>query len=85
MEHPEQEQKMDPRANSGLYLASHGHVRKIEPRTTAAQLYKVRSQSNKDIVYSVLCKSNGEISCDCEDFKRRGVTCKHIYAVAFTI
>lgn len=75
--------KGNTRSEKGLYLAAQGHVRKIVPSTTRAQLYKVRSETDRDILYSVIQKSTGEVSCDCEDYMRRGVTCKHIYAVAF--
>lgn len=73
------------RAKKGQVLAALGHVRKIEPRTTSAQLYKVRSESNRDTLYSVIQKSSGETICDCQDFIRRGLYCKHIFAVAFSL
>jgi uncharacterized Zn finger protein len=70
------------RAEKGLILATHSQVRKILPRTTAAQLYKVHSET-KDIEYSVIEESCGNVTCDCPDFQRRNATCKHIWAVVF--
>lgn len=71
------------RAEKGLILASQSHVKKIEPRTTAAQLYKVLSE-RKDTWYSVIEHSDGQITCDCPDFERRNTVCKHQWAVIFS-
>jgi len=72
------------RAEKGLVLAGQSHVRKIEPRTTKAQLYKVLSEKGKDTWYNVIEDSHGELTCDCEDFKQRKSVCKHQWAVIFT-
>jgi len=72
------------RAEKGLILAGQSHVHKITPRTTAAQLYKVLSEKNKDTWYNVIEKSSGEVTCDCEDFKQRNSICKHQWAVIFS-
>lgn len=72
------------RAEKGRKLSSSGFVRKIEPRTTAAQLYKVRSETNGEIFYSVIKKESGEYICECPDFQRRTIMCKHIYACIFS-
>ena len=64
----------------GLELAASGNVRKIVPSTTSATLYKVQSQGNHEVEYDVIVFSSGEINCDCQDFQRRNITCKHIYA-----
>lgn len=57
-------------------------IRKILPRTTKAQLWKVQSQSHKEIEYNVIF-NNDELTCDCKDFELHHETdlCKHIYAV----
>jgi len=65
----------------GLELAAHGNVRKIVPSTTSATLYKVQSQNRPNEEYNVVVLSSGEVTCDCPDFSRRNITCKHIYAV----
>lgn len=70
------------RVEKGRFLAENGFVRKINTKTI--QLYKVRSES-KDLEYSVVQKQNGETFCDCPDFQHRGVHCKHIFAVAFSL
>jgi uncharacterized Zn finger protein len=65
----------------GLELAAGGNVRKIVPSTTSATLYKVQSEKNPETEYSVVVEKSGSIFCDCPDFSRRNITCKHIYAV----
>ncbi|RLG62611.1 hypothetical protein DRO02_07780 [archaeon] len=42
--------------------------------------YQVKSQSRNGIWHSVRW-INGKWSCTCEDFRKRGKECKHIYAV----
>jgi hypothetical protein len=78
-----QKAERNTRAEKGLILAGQSHVKKILPRTTTAQLYKVLSESS-DTRYNVIEDANGVVTCDCEDFKRRNETCKHIWAVIFT-
>jgi len=46
-------------------------------------VYKVRSQAG-NALYTV-ADSCGLWSCDCLDFKYRGVKCKHIFAVEFAL
>lgn len=58
-------------------------VRKIQ-RITKWQIWKVRSQTYADIVYTVVEKDNGALECDCPDFEYRRTMCKHIYAVFFS-
>lgn len=65
----------------GLELAAEGNVRKIVPSVTSATLYKVTSQKNHETEYSVVVEKSGNVFCDCPDFSRRNITCKHIYAV----
>lgn len=71
------------RANKGLVLAGRSLVRKIEPQTTGATLYKVRSERG-DNEYSVIVHTDGSLTCECLDFVHRNATCKHIYAVVFS-
>lgn len=72
------------RAEKGLILAGQSHVRKILPRTTNVQLYKVLSEKEADTWYNVIENADGDITCDCEDFKRRNDVCKHQWAVIFS-
>jgi uncharacterized Zn finger protein len=43
--------------------------------------YLVRSQKRNG-AYTVECK-NGEWTCECPDYDKRGKACKHVFAVAF--
>lgn len=79
-----QKLERNTRAEKGLILAGQSHVRKILPRTTKAQLYKVLSEKGKDNWYNVVEQADGDITCDCEDFKRRNEICKHQWAVIFS-
>jgi uncharacterized Zn finger protein len=72
------------RAEKGRKLSSSGFVRKIQPSTTAAQLYKVKSESTEGLFYAVIRKSTGEYICECPDFQRRTIMCKHVYACIFS-
>jgi hypothetical protein len=83
MSNQKEVKETNTRAEKGLVLAGLSHVRKIEPRTTKAQLYKVLSEKTA-IQYNVIEHSNGELTCDCQDFKQRQTVCKHQWAVIFT-
>jgi uncharacterized Zn finger protein len=72
------------RFGRGWVLAATSRIRRIEPRTTAAQLWKVESESTPNTFYDVLQKSDGETTCTCPDFEIRGQICKHIYAVVIS-
>ena len=66
----------------GWVLAATSRIKRIEPRTTAAQLWKVESESTPAMFYDVIQKSDGETFCTCPDYEfHNGETCKHIYAV----
>lgn len=69
------------RYERGMLMAATARIRKIRPRTTKAQLWKVESERTKGVYYNVIEKSNGDVTCDCPDFLHREETCKHIYAV----
>lgn len=80
----EQQHERNFRAERGRALADTPNaVRKI-PAITKWQLWKVKSQSSKGIVYTVVEKDNGELECDCPDFGHRHEVCKHIYAIIFS-
>lgn len=76
-----EESTVNMRFVRGMELAASGNVRKIVPSTTSAILYKVQSQNRPNEEYSVVVMATGEVTCDCPDFSRRNITCKHIYAV----
>lgn len=77
-------QTENQRAIDGRVLAhTPKAVRKIQ-RLTKWQIWKVQSQTDKDVLYTVLEKDNGDLECDCPDFDYRRVMCKHIYAVFFS-
>lgn len=70
------------RYGRGWVLAASAHIRKVSPRTTQAQLWKVQSERLKDTYYNVILKSDGELMCDCPDYEhRQPELCKHIWAV----
>ncbi|MGH9953222.1 MAG: hypothetical protein ACRD5J_16515 [Nitrososphaeraceae archaeon] len=70
------------RYGRGMVLAATAHIRKVTPRTTGAQLWKVESQTVPGKFYSVVEKSDGFL-CDCPDFEyRQGQEiCKHCFTV----
>ncbi|MGI0044757.1 MAG: SWIM zinc finger family protein, partial [Nitrososphaeraceae archaeon] len=74
------EYKTRSRFGRGWVLAASTRIRKVTPRTTKAQLWKVESETVKGKYYSVVEKSDGFI-CDCLDFEHRQEMCKHCYAV----
>ena len=47
-------------------------------------IWLVPSQTNPHRIYSVELKISGA-TCTCDDFKERGIRCKHIFSVEFTI
>jgi len=67
---------MSNREESGRQLQN--NVRRIDDRN-----YKVKS-SNQNVTYSVLATTIGW-SCSCPDHMFRGVKCKHVYAVEFSL
>jgi transposase-like protein len=48
-----------------------------------AETYRVKSQSGNG--WYQVSKEDGEWRCECPDYARRGVVCKHCYAVACSI
>lgn len=74
---------MDNRYGRGQVLAVASTIRKVVPRTTSAQLWKVESETVQNKFYGVLEKRDGSFLCDCPDFANRGKMCKHIFAVIF--
>jgi putative transposase len=60
----------------GLLLAINGHV-----QCDGNSCFKVRSESS-DSLYEVSWKNRKWI-CSCEDYKKRGRKCKHIFAVIY--
>ncbi|MBI2184657.1 MAG: IS1/IS6 family transposase [Thaumarchaeota archaeon] len=69
----------NPRELRGLEILGKGNeIRRINPYT-----YRVSSQSGNG---SYLVVGNGkEFSCECADYKFRGVACKHIFGVFFSL
>lgn len=79
----------NPRAERGLLLARQtpDAVKKIPKlRPNMWQIWKVKSTSVKDMMYTVVEKSNGEMSCDCPDFQKRLdlFFCKHCWACLYS-
>ncbi len=69
---------MDMRPNRALQiLAQEDNVKRVDANT-----YKVKSQSGKGI-YQVI-RVGEEWKCECADYIKRGIACKHIYAVTFS-
>lgn len=68
---------MDAREERGLAIAAKCRIEK-----TKQGRYYVPSQSVGGMKYQVEPKKPW---CDCPDFETRGVVCKHIYAVRYTI
>lgn len=59
-------------------VAQAGAINRIDYKT-----YSVKSQSGNGW-YQVV-KENGEWRCECPDFVHRGVVCKHVFAVNYSI
>lgn len=68
---------MNPREQRGLVIAAKCRIEK-----TTHGAYFVPSQSSAGMRYRVEPMRN---CCDCPDFKDRGETCKHLFAVQFVI
>lgn len=68
------------RYSRGEKLYHSGAVRKARV-TKSITLWKVKSQSDKNIVYNVIDKGKDYYECDCPDFERHRMICKHVYAV----
>lgn len=72
-------QILSPRQERGQAIANlDGQIRRLD-----AHSYKINSQSGNG-VYDVLSTELGWI-CSCPDHVYRGVKCKHIYAVEFSL
>jgi len=70
------------RALRGLAIVAKG--KQIE--RIGMGLFYVKSQSDPKDRHLVRAKTaRGEWQCDCQDYKRRGKPCKHIYAVMFLL
>jgi len=69
----------DPRETKGFAIAALGNqIQRINERT-----YRVKSQ-NGNGSYLVI-KDGSEWSCQCPDFQYRGLKCKHIWSVEFSL
>ncbi len=68
------------RATRGLALCEAGAVTELE----LGGLYVVRSSSDPDKSYLVFCatQDGAPARCDCQDQRRRGGRCAHLFAVA---
>lgn len=69
---------MCERQQRGLVIAA---CSKVKPKNGS---WLVPSQENGSIKYTV-CPDENHPSCTCLDHETRGVVCKHIYAVRYTI
>jgi hypothetical protein len=72
---------INPRYAKGHIIAVSCRIRKVKPNTTTATMWKVESMSTPGLYYSVIMFKDGKVVCNCEDFKNREETCKHIYGV----
>jgi len=69
----------NPRELRGLEIIGKGNqIKRITPA-----MYRVNSQTNHGSYLVV--KEGNDWSCECSDHKYRGVMCKHIYAVCFSL
>ena len=73
----------DKRFAKGHIIAASCIIKKVEPSTTKATLWKVESESKPGAFYSVVMFPDGKVTCDCKDFEVRQEVCKHIYGVIF--
>lgn len=69
------------RYERGKNIALHRKIKRVEPRTTAATMWKVESETVDDLMHTVIMFSDGKVICTCKDYDRHEETCKHIYAV----
>lgn len=59
-------------------VAQAGTIERINSET-----YRVKSQSGSG--WYLVAKESGEWKCECPDFMNRGVICKHVFAVSYSI
>jgi hypothetical protein len=69
---------IDQRPSKGLTISIGHQIKRLDANT-----YKVKSQSNGG--YYLVTKANEDWSCECPDYKYRGVVCKHIHATLFSL
>ncbi len=69
----------DRRSEGQIILNKGNEVRRID-----AHSYKVKSQSNTNKEYDVTFTELGAV-CSCPDQRFRGVKCKHVFAVEFSL
>ncbi len=69
---------MDAREQRGLEIAAKCRIRKV------GDWFHVPSQTTRHMKYTVRAKA-GKPVCNCPDHETRGVRCKHIFAVLFTL
>lgn len=67
-----QQREQQVREMRGAKLFTDGHVFKIN------SVYYVQSATDLDIIYKVQY-----YKCECPDFERRQLPCKHIYAIRY--
>ena len=72
---------MDKRYANGHIVAASCIIRKVVPSTTKATMWKVESQTEPGIFYSVVMFKDGKVVCTCKDFQHREENCKHIFGV----
>lgn len=74
---------IDKRYANGYIVAASCEIRKVKPppATTDAIMWKVESQTNPEVFYSVVMFKDGQVICTCKDFMNRRDTCKHIIGV----
>jgi hypothetical protein len=70
--------KVSPREQKGIHISKLNGIKRIDQHS-----YKAKSQSS-EIEYDILDTELGFI-CSCRDHVYRGVKCKHIYAVEFSL
>jgi putative transposase len=69
----------NPRQVRGYAIVAKGsQIRRIDSQT-----YRVKSQASKGSY--LVFKQDSEWACECPDHKYRGVMCKHIFAVFFSL
>ena len=71
----------NPREIRGVEIAAKGN----EISRSNESCYRVRSQSNPGTWYLVVRNGYKEWSCECANHVNRGVTCKHIYGVHYSL
>jgi len=71
------EQEQDERKDKGVILFTKDHVMKVDGLDN---VFIVKSETNENILYTI---ENDQ--CDCPDFQRRRLLCKHCYATRYYI